>query len=57
MKIILKYLRQPSTYAGIGAIIGALNMHVSQDMVSAVSQVAMALAGLAAVVLDENSAA
>ena len=48
MDYVLARLSEPSTYAGIGALVSGLGLHVPNATVQAVSQVIMAVAGLAA---------
>jgi hypothetical protein len=47
-------LREPSTYAGLGAILAAAGVHPSQALLSAGINAAVALAGLAAVLIPEK---
>ncbi|MEZ2296484.1 hypothetical protein [Variovorax sp. RCC_210] len=55
MDILLKRIREPSTWAGIAAL-GAL-FGLPPDTISLVGQVAMGVGGLAAVVLAEKKPA
>ncbi|WP_454902722.1 hypothetical protein [Variovorax gossypii] len=52
MDILLKRIREPSTWAGIAAL-GAL-FGLPSDTIGLVGQVAMGVGGLAAVVLAEK---
>ncbi len=49
---ILKRLREPSTYAGLSGLAGALG--IAEPLYQAASAVVMAVAGLAAIVLAEK---
>jgi hypothetical protein len=53
MKIVDRF-REPSTWAGLAALIGLFGVNVPSETVHAVSDVGMALAGLAAVFLPER---
>jgi hypothetical protein len=46
-------LKEPSSYAGIGAVLAALGIHVDDATVQAAVQVAVAVGGLAAVLMPE----
>jgi len=47
-------LREPSTYAGLAALLAAGGLHPRPDVLSAAINAAVALAGLAAVLLPEK---
>ena len=53
MQQIISRLKEPSTWAGIGAI--AVAFGLPSDIVSAVVQAIIGLAGLAAVVMPEQA--
>jgi hypothetical protein len=54
LAFVLARLREPSTYAGLGAILAAAGLHPSQALLSSAINAAVALAGLAAVLLPER---
>jgi hypothetical protein len=60
MMTLLTYLvarlKEPSTYAGLGALLAAAGLHPSQEILGAAVNATMALAGFAAVLLPEGSA-
>jgi hypothetical protein len=60
-KVLLDYLlaraKEPSTYAGLGALLAAVGLHFSSTDVSALVQACVAVAGAAAVVLAEKGIA
>ena len=47
---------EPSTYAGIGALLVAANVHVDPSVLAKAMQAGIALAGLLGVVLSEKKA-
>ena len=47
-------LREPSTYAGLGVIAGALGLNLDDEMLKMIATVGMGVAALAAVVLPER---
>jgi hypothetical protein len=51
---LLARLREPSTYAGLGALLAAVGLHLSAAELGAVVNVAVAIAGLAAVLVPEQ---
>ena len=51
---LLARLKEPSTYAGLGAILAAAGLHPSAALLSSAVNAAIALAGLAAVLLPES---
>jgi hypothetical protein len=53
---LLARLKEPSTYAGLGAILAAAGLHPRPDLLAAATNAAMALAGLAAVLIPEKGA-
>jgi hypothetical protein len=48
-------LKEPSSYAGLGAVLGAAGVHADDAVLQAVIQVLISLAGLVAVLMPENS--
>jgi hypothetical protein len=54
---LLARLREPSTYAGLGALFAALGFHPSAAVLGAAVNVAVALAGLAAMLVPEQKGA
>ena len=52
---LLARLKEPSTYAGLGAILAAAGLHPSEALLSSGVNAAIALAGLAAVLIPEKS--
>jgi hypothetical protein len=53
---LLGRLPEPSTYAGLGAVLAAAGAHPSKALLSSGVNAAVALAGLAAVLIPERSA-
>ena len=53
---VLARLREPSSYAGLGALLAAAGIHADQTVVRATIQVLVATAGLIAVLMPEKSA-
>lgn len=53
--IILKRLREPSTYAGLGLVLGALGTALSDAQIGAIVTAVSGLGGLLAVFLSEKS--
>jgi hypothetical protein len=54
LAFVLARLREPSSYAGLGAILAAAGLHPSQALLGSAVNAAVALAGLAAVLLPEQ---
>ena len=52
---LLARLKEPSSYAGLGAILAAAGLHPSEALLSSGVNAAVALAGLTAVLLPEKS--
>jgi len=52
---VLERLTEPSTYAGLGALLAAGGVHIDNSVLQAVIQLLVALAGLGAVLIPENS--
>jgi ATP-dependent Zn protease len=55
VQFLVARLKEPSTYAGLGALLAAAGVHLHPDVLSAATSAAMALAGLAAVLIPERS--
>ncbi|MGH7030000.1 MAG: hypothetical protein ACREE9_00625 [Stellaceae bacterium] len=51
---VLARLKEPSSYAGAGALFAAAGIHVNDAVLQAAIQVLVSLAGLAAVLLPEK---
>jgi hypothetical protein len=47
-------LREPSTYAGLGALLAAAGIHVDDAVLQAVVQLLVSAAGLVAVLVPER---
>lgn len=56
MSYILGRLREPSTYAGIAAILAAFNVQIDPGLWGTIVQVAIALAGAVATFTPDRSA-
>ncbi len=56
LEFVLDRLREPSTYAGLGAILAAAGVHVDDAALQTSIQALVALAGLAAVLVSERKA-
>ena len=54
LAFLLARLKEPSSYAGAGALIAAAGIHVNDAVVQAAIQALVALAGLAAVLMPEK---
>jgi hypothetical protein len=52
---LLARLKEPSTYAGIGALLAATGIRADDAVVQAVVQALVSLAGLAAVLMPEKT--
>jgi hypothetical protein len=50
-------LAEPSTYAGLGALLAAGGVHINAALLQAVIQLLVASAGLAAILLPEQTVA
>jgi hypothetical protein len=57
LSFVLAWLAEPSTYAGLGALLAASGVHIDGIILRAVIQLLVASAGLAAVLLPEKTAA
>ena len=56
MSYLVSRMKEPSTYAGLAALLAAFGLHVDPGIVQAVVAVLTGLAGLASVILGEKSA-
>jgi hypothetical protein len=57
LAFLVARLKEPSSYAGLGAVLAALGVHVDDALLQAAVQLLVAAGGLAAVLLPEKSAA
>ncbi len=55
LRFILDRAKEPSTYAGIATLLTAAGVHYTTDMFNAAVALAVAVAGLVAVLLPEKS--
>ena len=55
LKFVVARLREPSTYAGLGALLAAAGIHVNDMVVQAFIQVLVSVAGLVAVLMPEKA--
>jgi hypothetical protein len=53
LSFLLARLKEPSTYAGLGALLAAAGIHVPDATLNAAVSAAMALSGFAAVLMPE----
>ena len=51
---VVDRLREPSSYAGFGAVLATAGIHVDDSIVQAVIQVLVSVAGLIAVLMPER---
>jgi hypothetical protein len=56
MTFIIARLREPSTYAGLAALLAAFGISVPSDLFQSIATVLTGIAGVAAVVLAERKA-
>jgi hypothetical protein len=49
-----KRLREPSTYAGLAVILGALHFGNTQDWIAALSSIGIGIGGIIAILLPEK---
>ena len=56
MKYIIDRLKEPSTYAGLAAMLAAFGLHVEDSMIQVFIALATGLAGAASVLLSEKLA-
>ncbi len=55
LEFVVARLREPSTYAGLGALLAAAGIHVNDMVVQAFIQVLVSVAGLVAVLMPEKA--
>ncbi|AVO42721.1 hypothetical protein [Simplicispira suum] len=55
MNYILKRMREPSTWSGIAAMVGAMGLGVPAGTLEAIGQIGIGLAGLAAIFMREKA--
>ena len=56
LAFLLARLKEPSSYAGLGAVLATLGIHVDDASLQAAIQLLIAAGGLAAVLLPEHAA-
>lgn len=56
MSYIIARLREPSTYAGLAALLAAFGVSIAPEKMTAVVSLVTALAGVAAVFLPDRNA-
>lgn len=56
MQYILDRLKEPSSYAGLGALLALVGVHLDGQLLQAIATVAAALAGLASFFIKERAA-
>jgi ABC-type uncharacterized transport system involved in gliding motility auxiliary subunit len=56
MEYIIARLKEPSTYAGLAALLAAFGVSIDPGMLQAVVAVATAIAGLASIFVAEKQA-
>jgi hypothetical protein len=56
MKILLARLQEPSTYAGLAALLGLVGVNLPDAKFQAITHAVAALAGALAIFLGENNA-
>jgi len=56
LQFILDRAKEPSTYAGLATLLTAAGIHYTSDLFSAAVALAVAVAGLVAVLLPEQKA-
>lgn len=55
MKYIVDRLKEPSSYAGLGALLALVGVHLDGQLLQAIAGVAAALAGLASIFIKEQA--
>lgn len=55
MKYIVDRLKEPSSYAGLGALLALVGVHLDGQLLQAIAGVAAALAGLASFFIKEKA--
>jgi sulfite exporter TauE/SafE len=56
MKYIVDRLKEPSSYAGLGALLALVGVNLDGQLLQAIAGVAAALAGLASIFIKEQGA-
>jgi hypothetical protein len=54
LAFLLARLKEPSSYAGAGALLAAAGIHIDDAVLQSVVQVLVSVAGLAAVLMPEK---
>jgi len=54
LNAVIERFKQPSTYAGVGVLLMAFGVPVSEGLWSAIVQTGVAVASLAAIILQEK---
>ena len=54
VRFVLARLKEPSSYAGLGAVVAAIGLHLSATQLDSVISILVAAAGAAAVFLPEQ---
>ncbi len=57
MQYILNRLKEPSSYAGLGALLALVGVNLDGQLLQAIAGVAAALAGLASIFIKEKASA
>ncbi len=55
MQYILDRLKEPSSYAGLGALLALVGVNLDGQLLQAIAGVAAALAGLASIFIKEKA--
>jgi sulfite exporter TauE/SafE len=55
MKYIVDRLKEPSSYAGLGALLALVGVNLDGQLLQAIAGVAAALAGLASILIKEQA--
>jgi hypothetical protein len=55
MKYVLDRLKEPSSYAGLGALLALVGVNLDGQLLQAIAGVAAALAGLASIFIKEQA--
>ncbi len=56
MRYIVDRLKEPSSYAGLGALLALVGVNLDGQLLQAIAGVAAALAGLASIFIKEQGA-
>ncbi len=54
LMFLAERLKEPSTYAGLGAFLGAAGIHIDDALLQAIVQLLVSIAGLIAVLVPEK---